>query len=188
MNYKYHIAASHQPLTQKVLIRFQDNSYTIYVGKVALGQDSFLGISLLCFPSVRLIPPNIRIHFSHIYPRLIKRFCLSLQRYLKTVHIDGKSVENGKFSYICGSSTQKVFPQIVFTYFIRFFFLYFIFSIHCSFYLFYFSSSRSTRSLSKKFVGKMQFLLKICDSFNCISTYNSEIHQSGIHSPGIKKV
>jgi hypothetical protein len=38
---KYHSAASHQPLNQKVQIRFKYNPYVVYVGKVALGQDLF---------------------------------------------------------------------------------------------------------------------------------------------------
>lgn len=89
----------------------------IYVGKVALGQDPLSGRGLLWFPSVRLVPPNIRIHFSLIYPRLIKHFCLSLQRYLKAVHIDRKSVDNGKFSYVSSSSTRRMLPiERVYTY------------------------------------------------------------------------
>jgi len=75
--------------------------------------------------------------------------------------MDRKSVDNGKFSHVSGSTTRRRLPiERVYIYNKIFssFTLSFRYTLIPSFLP---SSYRSTRSLSKKIVVKMEFVLKI---------------------------
>lgn len=119
-------------------------------GKSGTGSGFVIRQSKLWFPSVRVMPPNIRIRIPLIYFRLIKHSCLSLQRYIKAVHMDRISVDKGKVSYASDSSIQGRLP-IQRVYILHAIFSSFTLSFPSiiSFYLLSVSSSRSTRSLSK---------------------------------------